>query len=280
MSIVPVMKINVFKGAKVFAISVFIMLLMTEVLPAKETQKAVSTGKSSMVLIKGGRYTPFWKDNNSLIPVKVKPFYMDTHPVTNAEFLRFVKANPKWQRSKAKNIFAGGTYLRHWKSDLELGQGVDPQSPVTNVSWFAAKAYAEWKGKRLPSIAEWEFVALSGLKTGSSETSDRKTNQKILEWYLTPKPERPASVGKGRPDKYGIYDMHGLVFEWVDDFNGILAGGLGGDGDESNLFCGSGVVNSSDPKNYAAFLRFAFRNGLKANYALYDLGFRCVKDAY
>lgn len=255
------------------------MLLMARVLPAKEKSKAVSTGKSSMALIKGGRYTPFWKDDKSLIPVKVKPFYMDTHPVTNAEFLKFVKENPKWQRSKAKNIFAGGTYLRHWKSDLELGSSVDPQSPVTNVSWFAAKAYAEWKGKRLPSIAEWEFVALTGLRSANAE-GERKINQKILEWYLTPKPERPARVEMGKPDKYGVYDMHGLVFEWVDDFNGILAGGLGGDGDESNLFCGSGVVNSSDPKNYAAFLRFAFRNGLKANYAVYDLGFRCVKDAY
>lgn len=278
MLIIAVGKRNVCLGARIFAMAAVLMLLMGGILPAKEMPKGIPTGKSSMVLIKGGRYTPFWKDEKSLIPVKVKPFYMDRHPVTNAEFLKFVKANPKWQRSKVKSIFAGGTYLRHWKSDLELGSSVDPQSPVTNVSWFAAKAYAEWKGKRLPSIAEWEYVALSGVRTGS-ETSERKIDQKILEWYLTPKPERPDRVEQGRPDKYGIYDMHGLVFEWVDDFNGILSGGLGGDGDESNLFCGSGVVNSSDPKNYAAFLRFAFRNGLKANYAVYDLGFRCVKDA-
>jgi formylglycine-generating enzyme required for sulfatase activity len=264
-------KNKIFSGARMFA-AVSVLLIAANMLTAKETP---SPQKTSMVLIKGGRYTPFWKDSKSLVPVRVKPFYMDRTPVTNGEFLKFVKANPKWQRSKVKRIFAGPTYLRHWKSDLEIGPDADPNSPVTNVSWFAAKAYAEWKGKRLPSIAEWEFVALSGQKPGN----EKKLNQKILEWYLTPKPERPSDVGLGRPDRYGVYDMHGLVFEWVDDFNGILAGGLGGDGDESNLFCGSGVVNSSDPANYAAFLRFAFRNGLKASYTLYDLGFRCVKDA-
>lgn len=277
MLINSVFKNNIFSGLKIFAV-ITALLLSVNILSAKENKDELSSARQRMVLIKGGRYTPFWKDNKSLAPVKVKPFYMDALPVTNGEFLKFVKANPKWQRSKVKRIFAGGNYLIHWKSDLELGPNADANSPVTNVSWFAAKAYAQWKGKRLPSIAEWEMVALLQQKTGKA-SDEKKINQKILEWYLTPKPEKPAHVGLGKPDRNGIYDMHGLVFEWVDDFNGILSGGLGGDGDESNLFCGSGVVNSSDPANYAAFLRFAFRNGLKANYAVYDLGFRCVKDA-
>lgn len=261
---------------KVIYVVFALLITASNVMTAKDNKDQFSHQKSSMVLVKGGRYIPFWKDDKSLVPVKVKPFYMDAFPVTNAEFLKFVKANPAWQRSKVKRIFAGSTYLRHWKDDLELGPGATPNSPVTNVSWFAAKAYAEWKGKRLPTVAEWEFVALPGAK---SSLRDKMLNQKILEWYLTPKPQRAGTVGVGKPDRFGIYDMHGLVFEWVDDFNGIIAGGLGGDGNESGLFCGSGVVNSSDPANYAAFLRFAFRNGLKADYALYDLGFRCAKDA-
>ncbi|MGE5432355.1 MAG: formylglycine-generating enzyme family protein [Syntrophomonadaceae bacterium] len=277
MSAANVIKKNILSRAKLFA-AASVLLISANILPAKENKEQFSAAKTSMVLVKGGKYTPFWKDNKSIVPVRVKPFYLDAFQVTNGDFLKFVKANPKWQRSKAKNIFAGGNYLRHWKSDLELGSNADANSPVTNVSWFAARAFAQWKGKRLPSIAEWEFAALSGSKTGN-QLNEKKLNQKILEWYLTPKPERPAHVGLGKHDHNGVHDLHGLVFEWVDDFNGIMAGGLGGDGDESNLFCGSGVVNSSDPANYAAFLRFAFRNGLKANYAVYDLGFRCAKDA-
>lgn len=253
------------------------LLIMANILPAKTAKEQTPARLAAMVYIKGGKYTPFWRNEKLQKPVKVNPFFMDAVPVTNGEFLKFVKANPEWQRSKVKRIFAGISYLRHWKSDLEPGPDVNPNSPVTNVSWFAAKAYAEWKGKRLPSISEWEYVAAAGLKS-SDGLKNKKLNQKILEWYLLPKPERPAVVASGKPDNWGVYDMHGLVFEWVDDFNSIIASGISGDDAQSDFFCGSGVVNSSDPANYAAFLRFAFRNGLKASYTVHDLGFRCAKD--
>ncbi|MGE5845543.1 MAG: formylglycine-generating enzyme family protein, partial [Ignavibacteria bacterium] len=103
--------------------------------------------RSKMVLISGGYYTPLYMEETGGTKIKVEPFYMDVYPVTNAQFLEFVKTNPKWLRSKIKRLFADKSYLIHWKGDLELGEKVNPKSPVTNISWFAAKAYAKWAGK-------------------------------------------------------------------------------------------------------------------------------------
>ena len=74
--------------------------------------------------------------------------------------------------------------------------------------------------------------------------------------------------------------MHGLVWEWVDDYNTALVTGesRGDSGLDRNLFCGSESVGSSDPKDYAAFMRFAFRSSLEAKYTVRNLGFRCATD--
>ena len=86
---------------------------------------------------------------------------MDVYPVTNAEFLEFVKKNPKWKRSQVKKLFADETYLKDWIDDETPGANQLPKSPVTNVSWFAAKNYCECEGKRLPTVDEWEYVGMS-----------------------------------------------------------------------------------------------------------------------
>lgn len=242
-------------------------------------QPSAKNNREGMVLISGGIYTPLYGSNKENLEITVKPFYLDTHPVTNAQYLQFIKSNPKWQRSKVKKLFADENYLRSWKSDFDFGDRVLSDAPVTNISWFAAKAYCEYYGKRLPSTSEWELTAKANRKMPDGSKDQRHIKQ-ILEWYSKPMPEIIPVVGSTEKNYWGISDMHGLVWEWTSDFfTSLVTGESRGDsGLERNLFCGSGSVNASDFKNYPAFMRFAFRSSLKANYTTNNLGFRCAMD--
>jgi formylglycine-generating enzyme required for sulfatase activity len=80
---------------------------------------------------------------------------------------------------------------------------------------------------------------------------------------------------------FGIWDMHGLVWEWVSDFNTALVTGesRADSGLDRQLFCGSGSSGASDFSDYAAFMRYAYRSSLRGNYTVANLGFRCAEDA-
>ena len=233
-----------------------------------------------MVLLPAGYYKPLFRGTDDPDRVPVKAFYFDTFPVTNGEFLKFVQANPRWRRSKVKRLFADQGYLKHWAGDLDLGPNQEHMSraPVTNVSWFAAKAYASWKGKRLPTVAEWEYAAAasSDRPDGSSEPEFLAL---ILQWYSSPTPDWLPVIGSGKPNYWGIHDLHGLVWEWVSDFNTALVTGesRGDTGLERQLFCGAGSVGAPDRSNYPAFMRYGFRGSLKADYTVHNLGFRCAR---
>lgn len=231
---------------------------------------------TEMVLVKGGSYVPLYGKNQE--KVVVNDLYMDEYPVTNAEFLDFVKKNKKWQKSNVKKIFADGNYLIKWENDTLLNADAKPNSPVTNISWFAANAYCDCQGKRLATVDEWEYAAMAD-ETIPDARKLESYNQIILDWYEKPKTYQ-NEVGNTFKNYYGAYDMHGLVWEWTSDFNSVLITGesRGDSVENNNLFCGSGSLNATDLMNYAAFIRYAFRGSVKANYSVQNLGFRCVKD--
>src|SRR5690606_38936160 len=110
--------------------------------------------------IEGGTYEAFIGKDSGRV-VQVKSFYLDETPVTNAEYLQFVKANPQWTKSKVLRLYADDSYLKNWKSDFEIPENLSPDAPITNISWYAAEAYAKSVGKRLPTIDEWEYVGLA-----------------------------------------------------------------------------------------------------------------------
>ncbi|SFB95252.1 Formylglycine-generating enzyme, required for sulfatase activity, contains SUMF1/FGE domain [Flagellimonas taeanensis] len=230
-----------------------------------------------MASIKGGRYIPLYGRDSSL--VEVQDFELDAYPVTNGQFLQFLKDNPKWQKSNVLKLYADENYLRQFKNDTTLNDTENPNSPVTHVSWFAAKAYCECQGKRLPTIDEWEYVAMSDEVTADARKK-ASYNQKILSWYETPRTDE-RSIGKTPKNYWGIYDLHGLVWEWTLDFNSVLISGESRkDVDrDSNLFCGSAAIGATDLMNYAAFMRYAFRGSIKARYSIKNLGFRCAKNS-
>lgn len=229
-----------------------------------------------MVYIKGGLYKPFYGSDTIL--VDVKPFLIDERPVTNAEFLAFVKANPQWQRSSVKKIFVDASYLKDWKSDTELPLNADPEAPVCFVSWFAAKAFAKSIGKRLPTLDEWEFVAMADTDTPNARNKPSYSDA-ILDLYLE-KDRQYKKVKQSKPNYWGVYNVFDLIWEWTDDFNSALTTGdsRAGEYDDKGLFCAGGATSATDVLNYAAYMRYSMRTAIKANYTIANLGFRCAKD--
>ncbi|HTX66531.1 MAG TPA: formylglycine-generating enzyme family protein [Opitutaceae bacterium] len=231
-----------------------------------------------MVLIPAGTYVPLLRDRTDPARVPVAAYWLDARPVTNAEFLAFVTANPAWRRSRVSPLFADRRYLARWAGDLEPGPDAPAEAPVVEVSWFAARAYARWAGKRLPTIAEWEHAAAAGFGRPDGRSEPGFTAA-ALAWYATPQPAVLPAAGSGRPNLYGAHDLLDLVWEWVDDFNTVLIGGDSRGGSAAGLFCGGAAASSRDPSDYAAFMRAGFRSSLSANYTVADLGFRCACDA-
>ena len=237
----------------------------------------ISSSKK-MMKIDSGSYRAFiGKDSNNII--KVKSFYIDDSPVTNAEYLTFLKANPQWTRSKVLRLYADSTYLKHWKGDYQLPEKINPDAPVTNVSWFAAEAYAKSVGKRLPTIEEWEYVGLADRCSKNASDKPHFTDF-ILREYQQRKSNMNKVVRQGEPNFYGVYDMYGMVWEWTYDFHSVMMSGESRKDNTTNesLFCAGGAITASDLRNYAAFVRYALRGSIKANNCLNDLGFRCARD--
>lgn len=234
------------------------------------------TPQVKMVTIKGGEYQPFYGEDSSL--VAVHDFLLDERPVTNREFLDFVKKNPKWKRSNVKAIFADETYLQDWQDDETLPKKANPDAAVTYVSWFAAKAFAKSAGKRLPTLDEWEYVAMADEE--SPNARQKPTYSSNLINLYNEKERQTKVVMRSKPNYWRIYNMFDLVWEWTDDFNSIMTTSdtRSGNFDDKGLFCAVAATTATDALNYASYMRYAFRSSLKANYTVSNLGFRCAKD--
>ncbi|WP_029036743.1 formylglycine-generating enzyme family protein [Salinimicrobium xinjiangense] len=238
-------------------------------------QSQAYSQSGSMAKVTGGEFIPLYGTKTEVV---IGDFLMDVFPVTNEEFLRFVEENPRWRKSQVKKLFADDSYLDTWKDDLNFGEDKQGNAPVTNVSWYAAKNYCECQGKRLPTVDEWEYVAMANEKQPDART-EKSYNQYILSWYETPR-TYSNPVGSTFKNYWGVYDLHGLVWEWTSDFNSVMIGGESrkdSTGD-NNLFCGAAAVGATDLMNYAAFMRYAFRGSMKAQFSTRNLGFRCVQD--
>ena len=229
--------------------------------------------------LSGGRFA-------SVLPADVKdadavvaPFRLRHTPVTNAEFLAFVSAHPDWRRDRIPIVFAEPRYLSQWQSADALGTEALPAQPVMQVSWFAAQAFCESEGARLPTWYEWEFAAAADA-TRSDARRDPAWREQILAWYSRPSNVPLAAVG-GTPNSYGVRDLHGLIWEWVDDFNALLVASDSRDQNDPDRlkFCGAGALNLRDRDNYAVLMRIAMLSSLRAADTTVKLGFRCAKPA-
>ena len=208
----------------------------------------------------------------------IEGFSLMRRPVTNAQFLDFVKEHPEWQRGNAPPVFVDGQYLSHWDAALDIGEA-GSGSPVTRVSWFAASAYCEAQGGRLPTWLEWEYVAAAD-ETRLDARSDPAWRERILGWYSRTGGSALPPVGQTPANAYGAQDMHGLVWEWIDDFNALMISADNRDQGDPDLlrFCGAGALSAADRDNYAILMRTAMLSALRADATTRNLGFRCARD--
>jgi formylglycine-generating enzyme required for sulfatase activity len=149
-----------------------------------------------MAVIPGGAFS-----RKGLGERKVSPFRIDRLEVTNALYASFVQA-------------AGYPRPPFWK----WGRFAGPHLPVVGVTWSEARAFCEWAGKRLPTEDEWEFAASGGDKRRAYPWG-RKFVGRNAVFGLRPDSGGPKAVGR-RPSGaslYGVEDMAGNVWEWVED---------------------------------------------------------------
>ncbi|RKU25349.1 hypothetical protein C6497_15925 [Candidatus Poribacteria bacterium] len=170
----------------------------------------IDRSAEEMILVPGGAYEMGSKQSYAapVHTVYVDAFYIDAFEVTNAQFKKFIDANPEWRKGNIDRKYHNGRYLRLWDGDnYPAGKG---NHPVVYVSWYAAMAYASWVGKRLPTEAEWEKAARGGVVGERYVWGDgRDPNKSNYGYYDT----NTLPVGSFLPNGFGLYDMGGNVWE-------------------------------------------------------------------
>ncbi|WP_266365712.1 formylglycine-generating enzyme family protein [Tellurirhabdus rosea] len=263
------------------------------------------TPPPGMVLVPGGQ-TQIGDEagmewEKPLFWVQIRPFFMDEHPVTVADFRKFVETTH--YRTQAETFGDGGTLNEEtgqwalkagasWHHPQGPGEPAAPDNhPVTQVSWNDAVAYARWAGKRLPSEFEWEHAARNGVNSRTkypfgNDLQDASGNFLANTWNgRFPQHDAVADgfhhtspVGQFGKTPLGLTDMSGNVWEWCDDWKQNYA----------DLVAGTPPQNPTEKvQRGGSFLcepgwchgyRVSGRSFTSPETSLMHVGFRCVKD--
>ena len=217
-------------------------------------------------------------DEKPIHEVKIqKRFEMSAHEITFEQYDYYV-----WSMAKtAKKLTVDQSNQPKYAFDEAWGR---ENRPVINVNWDDAQGYSEWLGKeigqscRLPSEAEWEYAARAGSTTHyawGDEVGENNANCNGCgsEWDG----KQTAPVESFKPNAFGLYDMHGNVWEWVQDCyvgNYTEASNLGLATEQAK--CSSRVLRGGSWGNGTDDVRSAIRSGNRPVVRGYNLGFRVV----
>jgi sulfatase modifying factor 1 len=231
------------------------------------------------VEIPGGQFVSALSIDGAAVPIPVRRFAMRTEPVTNGDFLAFVSMHSEWQRGRAPRIFAGPQYLSAWRAAQLLGPAAVAQQPVTNVSWFAARAYSASEQARLPSWYEWEYVAAAD-ETHRDARQNPTRNQQLLSATLEATGDRPGVIGQYPENFYGVRDLNHLLWEWTDDYAAMFpnADARVAGVDPVLALCGGSALAFADKNQYALMMDVAALAALKPADDAPRVGFRCVRN--
>src|SRR5207245_3559835 len=161
-------------------------------------------GRSQVLSDDGLKWYPtLMKDDRPVRPIRVDPFYLDEHEVTNEMYAAFVAATkhrPPYNWPKGK-----------------IPEGKE-KYPVVDVDWDDASAYAKWAGKRLPTEAEWERACRGAVDKATYPWGNRKPAKEDARFNVV---DGPGPVGKCKANYFGLYDIVGNVWEWCSDWYDI-----------------------------------------------------------
>jgi formylglycine-generating enzyme len=220
---------------KIFLFLVFLLLAGSLSHVSAQTSKKKNANKSRMVLIPGATFemgtderdvprlqeafkikrAEMFSGETPRHRVKIDSFYLDRYEVTNADFKKFLDKNPAWRKDKIPAQFHNGKYLQLWDGN-KLFLKAQANHPVVFVSWYAAVAFCQSQGKRLPTEAEWEYAARGGLSDKAFPWGDEpadKTRANFAESAIG----EATVVGSYPANGYGLFDMAGNVWEFLAD---------------------------------------------------------------
>ncbi len=215
-----------------------------------------------------------------------KDFYMSKYQVTNLQYAAFLNAEAigsdgKWATGTYPTqqlISASSGYYDwglHYNADKWEPVAGYENHPVIFVTWFGATEYARWVGGNLPTEAQWEYACRAGTTTAFSFGDDDADMGRYGWPWENNTADGTKAVGRKQPNAWGLYDMHGNVFEWCSDWHDSV--GSGSVSDPIGPATGSGrVVRGGSYAGPAQLCRSAFRPYGYPYEVSSDMGFRVV----
>lgn len=182
----------------------------------------------------------------NFVKIPDKDFEMQTTPVTQAEWMKYMGYN--------RSHFVGD------KNPVEMVSFEDAQKFVSQLNWSLNEKFIY----RLPTEEEWEYCARAGSTTDYCFGDDVSQLQDYA-WFTENSENKTHPVGLKKPNAWGLYDMHGNVWEWCDSFY-----------EESKtlrVLCGCSWNND------AHYLRSAWRGGARPGVRSCSVGFRLVRES-
>ncbi|MBC8260159.1 MAG: formylglycine-generating enzyme family protein [SAR324 cluster bacterium] len=235
------------------------------------------TEKPGMVLIHSGRFNmgsiSGLPSEHPVREVLLKDFWIDKCEVTSYQFLQVAAEHPFLRKSTFPRKFHDGNYLKNWQDDL-LPESGSELKPVIHVSWYAARNYCNYVGKRLVSEAEWEMAARAGIENDYSFEG----GSELLPdhgWFRENSGGAIHSTAQKLSNPNGLFDIHGNVWEWVYDWFGIYSSvsETNPQGPETGKYRVLRGGSWNDPPEY---LRSAMRRDALPTDTFNNVGFRCA----
>ena len=214
--------------------------------------------------------------------VRLSAFAIGRYPITVVEYLRFVDATgshyPEWLETGNKYHLETGTDKHYRQAGVSLD---NREHPVVGITWENAAAYCQWLSEqtgeqyRLPTEAQWEYACRAG--SGAEYCFGSDAGQLgDYAWYRKNAEGRLHDVGQKQPNAWGLYDMHGNVWEWVEDWYDVYSDDAqvdpsGPESGSSRVFRGGGW------RDVAEDCRSSIRDHGGPRYRDFDLGFRLAR---